>query len=61
VCNGIHRMRSVVAARISASEGQTMTEYGILVGFIAVIVIAAAVTLGSDISSLLFGPVINAF
>ena len=46
--------------RLRADEGQTLTEYAMLVGFIAVVVIAAAIVLGTDISSL-FVPVINAF
>jgi pilus assembly protein Flp/PilA len=59
VCNCIS-VRSVVATRFWAEDGQTMAEYGILVGFIAVVVIAAAIILGSDISSL-FSPVLTHF
>jgi pilus assembly protein Flp/PilA len=32
-------------------EGQTMAEYGILIGVIALVVIGVAVTLGTNISS----------
>ena len=38
--------------RIRREEGQTMAEYGILIGVIAIIVVAAAVLLGGSISSL---------
>ncbi len=50
----------ISATRIGEEDGQTLAEYGILVGFIAVVVIAAAVILGSDISSL-FVPVVKYF
>lgn len=39
-------------ARLRRQEGQTMAEYGILLGMIAVVVVAVAVLLGSSISSL---------
>lgn len=38
--------------RMRAEEGQTMAEYGLLLAVIAVVVVAAAVILGTDISSL---------
>lgn len=43
---------TMVSVRMRREEGQTMAEYGILVAVIALIVIAAAVLLGSSISSL---------
>jgi Flp pilus assembly pilin Flp len=39
-------------ARLRRQEGQTMAEYGILLGVIAVVVVAVAALLGSSISSL---------
>ncbi len=41
-----------VITRLSCERGQTMAEYGILIGVIAIIVVAAAVFLGSSITSL---------
>ena len=57
--------RTRFASRLSVAwvrpeAGQTLAEYGILVGFIAVVVVAAAILLGHDISSL-FVPVVNYF
>jgi Flp pilus assembly pilin Flp len=37
--------------RLFCERGQTMAEYGILIAVIALIVVVAAVTLGSSISS----------
>jgi len=39
-------------ARLRAEEGQTMAEYGLLLAVIAVVVVAAAIFLGSSISAL---------
>jgi Flp pilus assembly pilin Flp len=38
--------------RMRRDEGQTMAEYGILIAVIALIVVVAAVVLGSSISGL---------
>ena len=38
--------------RLSCERGQTMAEYGILIAVIALIVVVAAVTLGSSLSTL---------
>jgi pilus assembly protein Flp/PilA len=38
-------------SRLSDERGQTMAEYGILVAVIALVVVVAAITLGSNISS----------
>ena len=38
--------------RMRAEDGQTMAEYGLLLAVIAVVVVAAAIVLGTDISSL---------
>jgi Flp pilus assembly pilin Flp len=38
--------------RLRREEGQTMAEYGILIAVIAIVVIVAAIFLGSSISSL---------
>jgi len=44
-----------LVARLSAEEGQTMAEYGLLLAVIAVVVVAAALLLGDSISSLFLG------
>ena len=38
--------------RLSSERGQTMAEYGILIGVIAIVVVAAAVFLGSSITDI---------
>jgi pilus assembly protein Flp/PilA len=38
--------------RLSEQRGQTMAEYGILIGVIAIVVVAVAVVLGHNISTL---------
>ena len=43
---------SNMIARLRDEEGQTMAEYGLLLAVIAVVVVAAAVLLGSSISAL---------
>jgi Flp pilus assembly pilin Flp len=49
-----HNMRLLllVLNRLSSERGQTMAEYGILIAVIALIVVVAAVTLGSSMSTL---------
>ena len=49
-----HNMRLLLLAlnRLSCERGQTMAEYGILIAVIALIVVVAAVTLGSSLSTL---------
>jgi pilus assembly protein Flp/PilA len=42
---------SSLFARMRAEEGQAMAEYGILLAVIAVVVVAAAIFLGTQISS----------
>ena len=46
------RLAGYMWARLSTERGQTMAEYGILIGVIAVIVVAAAVLRGGSISDL---------
>jgi Flp pilus assembly pilin Flp len=43
---------TTLVMRMHREEGQTMAEYGILLGVIALVVVAVAVLLGSSISSL---------
>ncbi len=38
--------------RLVSERGQTMAEYGILIGVIAIVVVAAAVFLGSSVTAL---------
>jgi pilus assembly protein Flp/PilA len=49
-----HQLRLVgyMLVRLSSERGQTMAEYGILIGVIAVVVVVAAVLLGGNISDL---------
>lgn len=47
----LHTFVSSLLARLRAEEGQTMAEYGLLLAVIAVVVLAAAIFLGSQISS----------
>jgi pilus assembly protein Flp/PilA len=50
--NSIYQMASALVARARNEDGQTMAEYGLLLAVIAVVVVAAAIILGTDISSL---------
>ena len=50
--NSLYSVVSLMLMRLRREEGQTMAEYGILIGVIAVFVIAAAIFLGGSISSL---------
>ena len=43
---------SNLIARLRDEEGQTMAEYGLLLAVIAIVVVAAAIILGSSISGL---------
>jgi Flp pilus assembly pilin Flp len=49
---GIFMIIGVLTRQARSEGGQTMAEYGILLGMIAVVVVAVAVLLGSSISSL---------
>jgi pilus assembly protein Flp/PilA len=42
----------MLAIRVRHDEGQTMAEYGILIAVIALVVVVAAVVLGSSITGL---------
>ncbi len=48
------RMKIVVSTlvRLASERGQTMAEYGILIAVIAIIVVVAAVVLGTNVSVL---------
>jgi Flp pilus assembly pilin Flp len=48
----LHRLLMSVSPRLKGERGQTMAEYALLIGVIALVVLAAAVFLGSSISSL---------
>ena len=50
---------AALIARLHNEEGQTLVEYAFLVAFIAIVVLAAVVLLGTSISSL-FNSVANA-
>ncbi|MGH2873355.1 MAG: Flp family type IVb pilin [Solirubrobacteraceae bacterium] len=41
----------MLVIRMRSEKGQTMAEYGILIGVIALVVVVAAVLLGGNISS----------
>jgi Flp pilus assembly pilin Flp len=49
------RTWAYLLSRLSAERGQTMAEYGILIGVIAIVVVVAAVFLGGSIASLFRG------
>jgi Flp pilus assembly pilin Flp len=50
--NSLFNLASMLKLRFGRDEGQTMAEYGILIAVIALVVVLAAITLGSSISSL---------
>lgn len=50
--NSLFDLVTLLAARMRSQDGQTMAEYGILIAVIAIVVVAAAVVLGSSISAL---------
>jgi pilus assembly protein Flp/PilA len=45
-------VRRIMTASWRDERGQTMAEYGILIGVIAIVVVAAAVFLGGSITSI---------
>jgi Flp pilus assembly pilin Flp len=49
---GLYTAISSLLTRMRREDGQTMAEYGILIGVIAIVVVAAAVFLGGSITSL---------
>ena len=51
-CQRQLRLAGYILWRISAERGQTMAEYGILIGVIAIVVVAAAVFLGGSITNI---------
>ena len=53
-----HRIASVYLNGLRREEGQTMTEYGVLLALIAVVVIVALLVLGPKIATL-FNKVAN--
>ena len=53
--NSFYAYFTMLTYRMRREEGQTMAEYGILIGVIALVVIVAAVLLGSSISALFNG------
>ena len=50
--NSLYQLTGALVARLEREEGQTMAEYAILITVIAIVVLAAAVFLGSSISSI---------
>jgi pilus assembly protein Flp/PilA len=49
--NSLYDLVSMLVIRMRSEKGQTMAEYGILIGVIALVVVVAAVLLGGNISS----------
>lgn len=49
---GVCRILRGLLARLSDEGGQTLGEYAVLIGFIAIVVFAAAVFLGHQINTL---------
>lgn len=54
----LYRFAGQAVATLRKEDGQTMTEYGMLLAVIVIVVIAIAIVLGSSISNL-FAPVIQ--
>jgi pilus assembly protein Flp/PilA len=50
--NSLYSFITMLQIRMHREEGQTMAEYGILLGVIALVVVGVAVILGSSISAL---------
>ena len=50
--NNLFDLVTIFTIRLRREDGQTMAEYGILIAVIALVVVLAAITLGSSISSL---------
>jgi Flp pilus assembly pilin Flp len=50
--NSLYGFVTTLLVRAHDEEGQTMAEYGILLGVIALVVVAVAILLGSSISTL---------
>jgi Flp pilus assembly pilin Flp len=50
--NSFYDFATMLMVRVRNEEGQTMAEYGILLGVIALVVVAVAILLGSSISTL---------
>jgi pilus assembly protein Flp/PilA len=50
--NSLYSFITMLVVRMQREEGQTMAEYGILLGVIALVVVGVAVVLGSSISAL---------
>ncbi len=49
--NSLYDLVSMLVIRMRSEKGQTMAEYGILIGVIALVVVVAAVLLGGNISA----------
>ncbi|MHB1571900.1 MAG: Flp family type IVb pilin [Solirubrobacteraceae bacterium] len=49
--NSLYDLVSMLVIRMRSEKGQTMAEYGILIGVIALVVVVAAVLLGGNIST----------
>jgi pilus assembly protein Flp/PilA len=49
---GLYSAFSSMLTRLRSEDGQTMAEYGILIGVIAVVVVVAAILLGTNITSI---------
>lgn len=50
--NNLFDLVTMFTVRLRREDGQTMAEYGILIAVIALVVVVAAIVLGSSISSL---------
>ena len=50
--NNFNDFVTMLVVRMRSQSGQTMAEYGILIAVIAIVVVVAATTLGTNLSSL---------
>jgi Flp pilus assembly pilin Flp len=57
---GLSRLAAWIAVRSRSEDGQTLTEYGMLLSVIVIVVLLAAVFLGQKIEAL-YTSIINAF
>lgn len=55
------RMPQHLRLRLIGERGVTAIEYAILASLIAVVIVGAVTTLGTNVRDLLYQPVVNAF
>jgi Flp pilus assembly pilin Flp len=56
----LQELTDCILARLRATDGQTMAEYGMLLSVIAIVIVALVLLVGSEISNL-FVPILHYF